>query len=303
MDPSMIGLRVLREVAERGSFTSAAAALGYTQSAVSRQVAALEGQAHAQLFERRPDGVRLTPAGRLLLRHAAVVLDEIDAAARELDGRPVEGGRIRLGAFTSAGATLVPRALAALRRSHPGIDVTTREGTTPVLVRALRAGTLDLVVIAAAPPFRAPDTETPALELEPLSERSLVVAVPATSGLAGESVRVEDLHGQSWIASPSSGDETLLGVWPGLDERPQISHTARDWLTKLQLVAAGCGITTVPSLLASVVPAGVRLVRVDGGPHELRRTVLACLPGAPVPRLSEALRAAAAELAADLPDG
>jgi DNA-binding transcriptional LysR family regulator len=304
MNPSMVGLRVLREIAERGSFTGAAAALGYTQSAVSRQVAALETEARARLFERRPGGVALTAAGRVLLRHAAAALDELDAAARELDGRAAEGGRVRLGAFTSAGAVLVPRALAALRRSHPGIDVTTREGTTPVLVRALRAGTLDLVVVASAPPFRAPDAETPALTLETLSERILLVAVPAASRLARDSVRLEDLRGQSWIASPSTGDETLLGVWPGLDGRPQIGHTARDWLTKLQLVAAGCGLTTVPPALASVVPNGVRLVRVEDGPRELRRIVLARLPGRPtrpVAELRRVLRAAAAEVAAGLP--
>jgi DNA-binding transcriptional LysR family regulator len=299
MNPSMVGLRVLREIAERGSFTGAAEALGYTQSAVSRQVAALETEARAQLFERRPGGVQLTDVGRVLLRHAAAALDELDTAARELDGRAAEGGRVRLGAFTSAGAVLVPRALAALRRSHPGIEVTTREGTTPVLVRALRAGTLDLVVVASAPPFRAPDAETPALALETISERSLLVAVPAASKLARDSVRVEDLRGQTWIASPSTGDETLLGVWPGLDGRPQIGHTARDWLTKLQLVAAGCGLTTVPPALASVVPSGVRLVRVEDGPRELRRLVLARLPGRPtrpVAELRRVLRAAAAEL-------
>jgi DNA-binding transcriptional LysR family regulator len=306
MNPSMVGLRVMREIAERGSFTGAAEALGYTQSAVSRQVAALETEARAQLFERHPGGVQLTAAGRVLLRHAAAALDELDAAARELDGRPAEGGRVRLGAFTSAGAVLVPRALAALRRSHPGIDVATREATTPVLVRALRAGTLDLVVVASVPPFRAPDAELPRLTLETLSERSLLVAVPAASGLAQDSVRVEDLRGQTWIASPSTGDETLLGVWPGLDGRPQIGHTTRDWLTKLQLVAAGCGLTTVPPALATVVPNGVRLVRVEDGPRELRRIVLARMPGRPtqpVAELRRVLRTAAAELAAGHPSG
>jgi DNA-binding transcriptional LysR family regulator len=142
------------------------------------------------------------------------------------------------------------------------------------------------------------------LTLETLSERSLLVAVPAASPLARDSVRVEELRGQTWIASPSAGAETLLGVWPGLDGRPHVGHTARDWLTKLQLVAAGCGVTTVPAALASAVPHGVRLVRVEDGPRELRRVVLARLPGRlppPVGELRRVLRAAAAELAGDLP--
>jgi DNA-binding transcriptional LysR family regulator len=280
MDPSLVGLRVLREVAERGSFTAAAASLGYTQSAVSRQVAGLEGATGVKLFDRQPDGVRLTVAGRAVLAHAVIVLDEIAAAARELQGLPVETGAIRLGVFISAGAVLVPRALATLRRTHPAIEVRTREGTTPALVRALRARTVDLALVASTPPFRAPDTERPVLVLETLTEIELRLAVPATSRLADRDVvRIEDLDGQRWIATPSTADETLLGVWPGLGGRPRISHYARDWLSKLQLVAAGCGVTTVPATLSAVVPPGVRLLTVVGGSHELRRMVLARLPG------------------------
>ncbi|SEO97429.1 LysR family transcriptional regulator [Amycolatopsis saalfeldensis] len=298
-DASLTALRVFREVAERGTLTAAATALGYTQSAVSRQIAALERAAGSSLLERRHDGVRLTAAGRIVLRRAATVIDQIDATARELAGAPGEPATVRLGWFTSAGAVLVPRALAALQRTHPAITVTTREGSTPALVRALRAGTVDLALLASAPPFRPPDTETPALRLRTLTERSLRVAVPAGHPLAkGEFVDVADLHGQRWIAGSASGDERAMGTWPGLDERPVIAHTARDWLAKLNLVAAGCGITTVPTALTSVVPGGVRILPVRGGPAEQRRIVLARLPGAlpePTARLADALRAAAIE--------
>jgi DNA-binding transcriptional LysR family regulator len=298
-DASLTALRVLREVAERGTLTAAATALGYTQSAVSRQIASLERAAGARLVERRHDGVRLTSAGQIVVRRAAGVLDEIDATARELAGLPDERGTVRLGWFASAGAGLVPRALAALRRTHPAITVFTREGSTPALVRALRAGTLDLAVLASAPPFRPPDTETPALELKALTERSLRVAVPTTHPLArGDSVDLAGLHGQRWIASPNSGEEKLMGVWPGLDERPEIAHTARDWLAKLRLVAAGCGLTTVPTALASAMPPGVRALPVRGGAQEHRRILLARMPrpmADPVARLAEALRDAAVD--------
>jgi DNA-binding transcriptional LysR family regulator len=296
-DASLTALRVFRVVAERGTLTAAAAALGYTQSAVSRQIAALERAAGTRLLERRHDGVRLTPAGHVVVRRAAAVVDQVDAAARELAGLPDEHGTVRLGWFASAGAGLVPRALVALRRTHPAITVITREGSTPALVRALRAGTLDLALLASAPPFRPPDAETPPLHLLTLSERSLCVAVPATHPLArGDVAEVADLHGQRWIAG--TGDDRVMGVWPGLDERPEIAHTARDWLAKLNLVAAGCGITTVPASLASVVPAGVRVLPVHGGPEEQRRMMLARLPQPltePAARLADALRAAAAE--------
>jgi len=192
---------------------------------------------------------------------------------------------------------LLPRALSALRRTHPAITVLTREGSTPALVRALRAGTLDVALLASAPPFRAPDTETPALELHTLAERSLRIAVPASHPLArAEFIDLADLRGQRWIASPSAADETLMGVWPGLDERPEITHTARDWLTKLHLVAAGCGLTTVPASFAAIAPPGVRVLAVRGGSQEQRRIILARLPHPltePAARLADALRAAA----------
>lgn len=295
-DVSLVALRVFREVAERGTFTSAATALGYTQSAVSRQIASLERAAGAPVLERRREGVRLTEAGQVVLRNAAGVLDQIDATARELAGLPAAGGTVRLGWFPSAGAVVLPQAIGALRRSHPSIAVTTREGSTPALVRALRAGSIDLALIASAPPFRPPDSESPALALETLAERSLRLAVPATHPLAAQdSVDVAELRGQRWIAAPAGGEEQLMGVWPGLDERPQVAHTVRDWLAKLHLVAAGAGLTTISTSMASAVPPGVRVLTVRGGPEELRRTILARLPGrmsGPAALLADALRAA-----------
>jgi DNA-binding transcriptional LysR family regulator len=298
-DATLTALRVFREVAERGTLTAAAAALGYTQSAASRQVAALERAAGAKLLERRHDGVRLTPAGQVVLRRAATVIDQIDATARELAGIPDERSIVRLGWFASAGAVLVPHALASLRRTHPGISVGSREGSTPALVRALRAGTIDLALVASGPPFRPLDSETPALMVDTLTERALQIAVPADHPLArGEFIDAADLHGQRWIAG--IGKEQTLGVWPGLDERPQVVHAARDWLAKLQLVAAGLGITTVPTALVAAVPAGVRVLPVRGGGQEQRRVLLARLPQPltePIARLANALRTAA--IAAD----
>ncbi|MDH6612494.1 DNA-binding transcriptional LysR family regulator [Streptomyces sp. SAI-208] len=302
-DVSLTALRVFRAVAEQGTFTAAAASLGYTQSAVSRQIASIERAAGAELLERRRDGVRLTAAGRVVMRPAATVLDEIDATARELSGLPGQAGTVRLGWFPSAGAVLVPRALAALRRTDPDLQVVGREGSTPALVRALRAGSLDLALLASAPPFRPPDTESPPLALQTLTERALCLAVPASHPLArGDYVDVSDLRGQRWIAGSSSGEDKLMGVWPGLDERPEIAHTARDWLAKLHLVAAGCGLTTVPAVLASVAPPGVRVLPVRGGPQEQRRLLLAHLPhplAAASVRVAAALRATA--LDADTP--
>lgn len=282
MEPSLTALRVLRATAERGSFTSAAAELGYSQSAVSRQIAALERESGTSLFKRHRTGVRLTTNGLILLRHARVVLDEIDAAEREIEGTEPDLHDIRLGAIISAGAVLLPRALRSLREQRPDIRVTTREGTTPALVRALRAGTVDIAVISSRPPHRAPDAEIPALVTEVIDETGLVLAVPAAGRFAGRAtVTVAELGDVDWIASPSVRGESLMGVWPGLAGRPRVVHVARDWMTKLQLVAAGCGVTTVPPNLADVLPDGVQLLRVDGAPAERRRALVARLPGRP----------------------
>jgi DNA-binding transcriptional LysR family regulator len=298
METSLNGLRVLRAVADRGSFTAAAAELGYTQSAVSRQVATLERAAGVTLFERHPGGVALTAAGLTMLRHAIVALDAIAAADRELKGLPPERGVVRLGMFPTAGALVVPRALAALRRLQPGVTVTTREATTPALIRALRARTIDLAIVSSRPPYGPPDDQFPQLECETLVETILMLAVPTASTLAGrDSVTLDELADQEWIASPSSAADPTMGVWPDLPGRPRISHTARDWLTKLQLVAAGCGITTAPSGFADLVPAGVRLVDVRDGPTERRRVLLARLPGPRLPPVAQIARMLRQEVA------
>ncbi|GAA5099360.1 LysR family transcriptional regulator [Nocardia iowensis] len=302
-DVSLTALRVFRAVAEQGTFTAAANSLGYTQSAVSRQIASLERLAGAELLERRRDGVRVTAAGHLVLRRATAVLDQIDVTARELSGLPAQVATVRVGWFPSAGGVLLPKAIAALRQNHPEVTVVSREGSTPALVRALRAGSLDLALLGSTPPFRPPDTESPALILRTLTERSLYLAVPAAHPLArGDYIDVADLRGRRWIAGPTTNDDTLMGVWPGLDERPDIAHTARDWLAKLQLVAAGCGLTTIPAILAAAAPPGVRVLPVRGGPQEQRRLLLAHLPSAlsdAAACLADALRAAA--IALDVP--
>ena len=292
-DFSPTGLRVLREIAQAGSFSAAADALGYTQSAVSRQVAALEAVAGRRLFERGRHGVALTAAGARLLPRAVRVIDELDTAFREVAGEFVSGP-VRLGAFATAAAGLVPRALASF---PPALTVTLREGTTPALTRALRAGTLDMAILALSPPFRAPDSDSPPLELTTLAERELVVAVSAAHPFASlRAVEVEQLEGQVWVASRSDAGESLLGVWPGLAARPEVRYVVRDWLAKLQIVAAGLAITTLAPVAAPALPDGVKAIAVRGEPQETRRLVLARPPGrleGPAARVADALITAA----------
>ncbi|WP_410631167.1 LysR family transcriptional regulator [Amycolatopsis sp. cmx-4-83] len=292
MDVSSANLRVLCQIAESGSFTAAAAQLGYTQSAVSRQAIALERGAGVALFERRPDGVRLTQPGLTLLRHARTILASVDAAGRDLSGHGSRTEHVRLGMFLSAGPVVLPAALARLAVTAPWARVTTREGTTPGLARALRTGSLDVAVLTSRPPHRSPDGETPRLHVTTVHDAELLVAVSASGSFAGRtSVQVDELVDAPWIAAPSSSSEPLLGVWPGLPGRARVVHSARDWLTKLHLVAGGFGLTTIPESLAPLLPPGVTALRVEGAPPEVRRVLVARLPGPATPAITAVTQA------------
>ncbi|MFD0745039.1 LysR family transcriptional regulator [Phytohabitans flavus] len=149
-------LEVFRAVARYGSITTAARQLSFTQSAVSRQIAALEAELGARVFDRLPRGVALTEEGRALLPHAEAVLDRLTAARRDLDAlRGLGGGRLRVGAFPTAVAALVPRALATFREAYPDVALSLVEGTTPVLLDRLAAGDADVAVVSFSPPARS----------------------------------------------------------------------------------------------------------------------------------------------------
>lgn len=182
--------------------------------------------------------------------------------------------------------------LARLAATDPQVTVTTTEGTTPTLIRALRAGSIDLAVLTSRPPHRPLDGESPRLHIETVADTELVVAVPSTGEFAGRTAaHVDELVDAPWIATPASNSEPLLGVWPGLPGRPHIVHCARDWLTKLQLVAGGFGVTTVPSRLSPMLPPGVSLLHIEGAPPEIRRVLVARLPGRPTPAITAVTRA------------
>ncbi|MEU3456771.1 LysR family transcriptional regulator [Micromonospora sp. NPDC006766] len=164
------------------SITAAARSLRYTQSAVSRQVAGLEAEVGAPLFDRLPRGVALTEEGRCLLGHVEAVLDRLDSARRDLAAlRELTAGRLRVGAFPTAVAALVPRALATFRSAHPQVALQLVEGLTPGLLDRLLAGDADVAVVSAAPD-QPLDGER--FDLCHLVDEVLLVAVPRTHRLA-----------------------------------------------------------------------------------------------------------------------
>lgn len=296
-DFTVTGLRVVRAAARYQSFSRAAERLGYTQSAVSRQITLMEQAAGGPLFERLARGVRPTAAGRIVVRHADSVLDTLDGIRGELrDASTGVSGRIRLGAFATATAALVPRALAALVPQHPMLEVRLREGLSPGLLTALARGRLDMAVLSG--PVDVPDT----VAVAPLLDDALYVAAPARHPLAQRvSVPADELRGERWITGGEEPRGTLLGAWTGTTWQPIVAYTARDWVAKLGLVAAGLGVTVVPGLLVPALPASITVARIDD-PAAVRPTVLAYRkrgPGGGHP-LAEAVRDTAATLTAEL---
>src|SRR5436305_14956480 len=145
-------MRVLREVAAQRSFSAAAKKLGYTQSAVSQQIAALEREAGSTLIERNPRGIRLTDAGEALVRHADKILARLAEAESELEAiAGLRGGRLRLGSFPTAGATLMPRAISEFSPRHPGVELSLAEAEPDESRPRLKAGALALLLVADAP--------------------------------------------------------------------------------------------------------------------------------------------------------
>jgi DNA-binding transcriptional LysR family regulator len=261
-DLSLTGLRVLREVAAKGSFTAAATSLGYTQSAVSRQVAGLETAAGTQLFERTARGVSLTDAGGALLRHAGTVLDEVEAAQRELEGMSqLASGRLRIGAFPTAVAALLPRTLRAFREQHPGVDASLREGSASSQIRRLVSGSADVAVIGVLPQRQAPGDRR--ITLEHLIDDPLLLAVGLDHALARRrTVNLDDLVSERWIAGSARANDSMLGAWQWAEWRPKVELIAKEWTAKLGLVAAGLGVTLVPGLAADGVRSDVALIRI-----------------------------------------
>lgn len=267
---------VFRTVARLGSVTAAARALGYTQSAVSRQIGVLEAQTGARLFDRRPRGVTLTEAGRCLLPHAEAVLDRLVTARTELASLlGLSGGRIRIGAFPTAVAALVPRAIAAFRAAYPEVSVGLVEGLTPALVARLQAGDADVAVVSAPP-----DQPLDGAELHHLLDEQLLVAVPSGHRLARRRrVRLADLAGEAFIAGSATAETTLLRATLPSGFRPRIDIVAAEWTGKLGCVAAGLGVALVPELAVRARPADIVLLRLHPDDAAPRRVFAATAPG------------------------
>jgi DNA-binding transcriptional LysR family regulator len=251
-------MRVLREVALRGSFSAAAESLSFTQSAISQQIAALEREAGAVLVERSARGVRLTDAGEAVVRHADQILARLSEAEAELEAiAGLRGGRLRMAAFESAAATLMPVAIAAFAKEHSGVELSMTLLDPEPSVAALRAGDIDLAIT-----FGAGDPEDrfgDGVEHHHVLEDPMYLVLPPDHPLARRrGVRLADLADEPWIGgAPDCECNRLISqacMRFGFD--PRIAFETDDYSAVQGFVAAGVGVSLIAEL-------GLRTVRDD----------------------------------------
>ncbi|MFF3016689.1 LysR substrate-binding domain-containing protein [Streptomyces sp. NPDC057939] len=264
-------LRLLRELARRGTIAAVAEALSFSPSAVSQQLGVLEREAGLPLLERTGRRVRLTPAAQNLVRHAEVVLERLEQADAELaEARTGLAGALRIGAFPTATRAIVPAALADLARRHPGLEPMLSETDPAAVAHALRAGELDVALVHSYD--FVPDPEEPGLTTRPLYREAMYLAAPATGpdpGAGGTPA-----PGSVPVSAPGPGaapgqDEVLrahrdapwITATPGTlchamtvracqaaGFSPRVRHRVDEFATVLALVSAGLGVAVVPQL-------------------------------------------------------
>ncbi|WP_438319011.1 LysR family transcriptional regulator [Streptomyces sp. HUAS TT3] len=283
MDPHL--LRTFVTVARLASFSAAARELGYTQSAVSQHVAALEGDLRTELLTRRP--VAPTPAGLRLLEHAAPLLLRLDAARADvLRLAAAPPGRVTLAVSPLA---VGPRLLAAL----PATGVELRVVPPDQVPAAVATGGCDLGLVdglaAASDPLRLPDVAP--LTVTGVGEEPLAVLLPARHPLAGRAaLRLDDLADARWLDAPHAG----LAPPAAVRTAPALRYDGTDLYALCALAAAGHGLVLLPrrvAVTAVTAAAGVAVPLAD--PRLVHRTEL-LTPRTPTP----AAAALAARLAA-----
>ncbi|MET7382119.1 LysR family transcriptional regulator [Streptomyces sp. NPDC005526] len=285
-------LRVLRAVAEHGSFNRAAAALRLTPSAVSQHVAALERSLGAQVVARSTRGVSLTAAGRIMVGAAESVAAELEHARRQIDR--IGSGRTQLtvATFTSGGRLLLPGALARLATAHPDTVVHVREHEPEDSLPLVRRGTVDL---ALAYHFDGPLPGRPGpnagLAWAALMDDPLHVVLPAAHRLADcEALELTELAEEPWVLGCLKTEAYLRRYAEHAGFAPEVRGTTTDYFFARSLVAAGTGISLIPSIALTPEVPGLRTVPIKP-PAPTRHIGIATIRRRDHPQLRTLVRA------------
>jgi DNA-binding transcriptional LysR family regulator len=252
-------MKVLREVAARGSFSAAAEALSFTQSAISQQVAALERETGTKLVERGPRGIRLTQAGEVVVKHADAVLARLSCAEEELQALAgLKGGKLAMSTFQSAGATLLPRAISAFAARYPDVELGLITAEPDEASQLLRAGELDLAVVYGFDSNGDGLDET--LDAVPLIEDRYELLLACDHPLAEKSrIRMADLADERWVNSTGASGcrQIVLRACANAGFEPRVAFETDEILAIQALVANGMGVALLPQLALNAVHPGV----------------------------------------------
>ena len=271
-------LRVLHAVSQHGSFSAAAEALSYTQSAISQQIAALERETGSVLVERSARGIRMTDAGEALVRHADAILTRLTDAEAELEAiAGLRGGRIRLASFSTAGSTFVPQAIATFHDRYPDVEISLKESDPEESVPLLKAGQLDIAILFE--PHGAGDlTDT---EQVHLLEDPMSVVLPQDHPLASKAkVRLKDLDDEAFVQTTANCPcgTIVLDHCRAAGFEPKVAFESDDYLTVQGLVAAGVGVALIPALGLAAYRPDVA-IRPIAGATPKRKIFAVTLPG------------------------
>src|SRR4051794_14650839 len=248
-------LRVLKAVADHGSFSAAADALSYSQPAISQQVAALEKRAGTTLVDRGSRGVRLTDAGQALVEHAEVVIARLAAAEAELEAiAGIRGGRVRLASFPTAGASLLPPAVAEFTTRHPDVELSFVEREPEEAAQMLRGAELEIAIVFDYDLLTGQEFERfyEGIEMRRLVDDPMYLALPRDHPLARKRrVSLDDVADETWIQE--SGAHSWCGgfheaVCAQAGFSPKVGFRSDDYNVVQGLVAAGVGISLLPGL-------------------------------------------------------
>lgn len=243
-------VRTFGEVLATGSFAEAANRLGYTASAVSQQISALERSTGLTLFERGARRIRPTRAAQVLGERCAQVLDELTALEQEARALAAgQRGLVRVGSFATAAATLVPWALARFLQQQPEAEVSLEEGEPEELVRMLLDDTLDLALVYEYD--LVPQRRHQQLTVSELVREGLFILLPPAHREEGAAViEPRDLAEETWIASRenTAGAQSLARLCAANSFEPRVAFRTNDYDTVRELVQAGLGVALVPEL-------------------------------------------------------
>ena len=270
-------------MARLGSLSQAAESLGYTQPAVSQQMAALERRAGMPLLDRTTRGVRLTEAGHALLRHAEAILAEQTLAERELEAiAGLRGGRVRMASFPTAGAALVPTVVSLFSARYPDVELSVLEAEPEESVPMLRTGELEVAIVAARNKPEGFGALYEGIELRHLLDEPRYALLPPEHRLTRRKrVRLNDLAEEVWIElgrSPIRHGRVYLAPGGDSEREPRVAFRSDDFNVVQGMVAAGAGIAVVPELALANLRTDIT-IRDLGSSAPMRTVAAAALAG------------------------